>query len=262
MTPTPTTPTPMTPTPMTPTPMTCERAMAQLADWLDGHLDDAAARAVQEHVSGCANCGAVLASLDVQDADGASLPVLAPSRDLWPAIAGRIESPTVALADHRSSTVRPRRFGWVAQLAAASALVAVTAGVTWKTALVVASAGGSAASGASRVAMRDVGRISDVRNISDRTVSNRTTDRVPVEFNYDRELSELRRAVAERRSDLDPATVAVLDKNLKLIDHAIAQSKAALASDPASTMLSDQLNVALDKKLQLLRTVALLPSRS
>lgn len=242
--------------------MTCERAMAQLADWLDGRLDDAAARAVQGHVSGCANCGAVLASLDVQDADGASLPVLAPSRDLWPAIAGRIESPTVALADHRSSTVRPRRFGWVAQLAAASALVAVTAGVTWKAAIMVASAGGSVASSATRIVMRDVGRTGDMLYASDRDVGTRNSDRVPVEVTYDHELSALRRAVAERRSDLAPATVAVLDKNIKLIDRAIAQSRAALASDPASTMLSEQLTVALDKKLQLLRTVALLPSRS
>ncbi|MBI2795717.1 MAG: zf-HC2 domain-containing protein [Gemmatimonadetes bacterium] len=241
---------------MTDTRMTCDRAMAQLANWLDGQLDDATARAVEAHVQGCAACGAVLASLDVQDEEAASLPVLAPSRDLWPAIAGRIQPATVALAERRPSTVVPRRFGWVAQLAAASALVVVTAGVTWRAAVSV----GARATDAGLSALGNVGRY----EASPGAVGIRNTggDRVPVEFTYDRELSGLRRVVGERRRDLDPATLAVLDRNLKLIDRAIAQSKAALESDPASTMLSEQLTVALDKKLQLLRTVALLPSRS
>ena len=39
--------------------------------------------------------------------------------------------------------------------------------------------------------------------------------------------------IAERSKDLDPVTLAVLRKNLKLIDAAIAESKAALAKDPA-----------------------------
>jgi len=44
------------------------------------------------------------------------------------------------------------------------------------------------------------------------------------------------------------------------IDAAVKQSRAALAKDPKSGFLTDQLNNALDKKVELLRTVALLPS--
>jgi len=47
-----------------------------------------------------------------------------------------------------------------------------------------------------------------------------------------------------------------------VIDDAIAQSKAALAQDPASRFLNNQLNSALDKKLELLRTAAMLPNRT
>ncbi|MBX6722468.1 MAG: hypothetical protein IRY92_04385 [Dactylosporangium sp.] len=45
-----------------------------------------------------------------------------------------------------------------------------------------------------------------------------------------------------------------------MIDRAIAESRAALAKDPASGLLNDQLNIALDRKVELLRTVALLPT--
>jgi hypothetical protein len=70
----------------------------------------------------------------------------------------------------------------------------------------------------------------------------------------------LQRVVSERRAQLDPSTVAIIEKNLQIIDAAIAQSRAALAKDPASMLLSDQLTHALDKKVELLRTAALLPS--
>ncbi len=58
------------------------------------------------------------------------------------------------------------------------------------------------------------------------------------------------------------ATVLVIEQSLKIIDAAVRQSRAALARDPNSGFLADQLNHALDKKVELLRTVALLPSRT
>jgi hypothetical protein len=76
---------------------------------------------------------------------------------------------------------------------------------------------------------------------------------------YDQEIATLRAAVRERRGDLDSATVAVLVRNLGIIDAAIAQSRAALARDPHSPLLGDQLTRALGQKVELLRTVALLP---
>ncbi|HET9797445.1 MAG TPA: zf-HC2 domain-containing protein [Gemmatimonadaceae bacterium] len=79
---------------------------------------------------------------------------------------------------------------------------------------------------------------------------------------YDREIGELRRIVATRRSQLDPKTVAVLEQSIAVIDSAIAQSRAALAKDPASGFLATQLNHSLEKKVELLRTAALLPART
>ena len=73
------------------------------------------------------------------------------------------------------------------------------------------------------------------------------------------EIVKLRRIVRERRAQLDPRTVAVLEQSIAVIDSAIAQSRAALRKDPSS-FLAERLNSARDKKLHLLRTVALLPS--
>ena len=54
----------------------------------------------------------------------------------------------------------------------------------------------------------------------------------------------------------------MLERNLELIDRAIAESRDALQRDPASEFLADQLARAMTKKVAILRTVALLPARS
>jgi hypothetical protein len=79
---------------------------------------------------------------------------------------------------------------------------------------------------------------------------------------YDRTIRELRLLVDQRRADLDPVTVAVIEKSLTTIDLAIGDARRALLRDPASPFLTEQLNRALEKKVEILRTVALLPARS
>ena len=87
-----------------------------------------------------------------------------------------------------------------------------------------------------------------------------TLARSATEAVYDKEIASLQAIMSWRRAELDPATAAIIDKNLKIIDAAIAQSKAALRRDPASSVLGNQLTHALDKKVELLRTAAMLPS--
>lgn len=77
---------------------------------------------------------------------------------------------------------------------------------------------------------------------------------------YGREIEMLQQIVRRRKTQLDSSTVAIIERNLRVIDAAIEQSRAALARDPASSSLSDQLTRVLDKKVELLRTAALLPA--
>jgi hypothetical protein len=79
---------------------------------------------------------------------------------------------------------------------------------------------------------------------------------------YDHEITAMRALVRERRGTLDSTTVRVLERNLQIIDQAIAESRAALAQDPASGLLAEQLTRAMRRKLELLRTVADLPART
>ena len=82
------------------------------------------------------------------------------------------------------------------------------------------------------------------------------------EQTFDAEITRLRAIVQRRRSQLDPVTISVIERNLKVIDDAIAQCRAALAKDPASRFLIESLNHALENKVELLRTAAMLPART
>lgn len=77
---------------------------------------------------------------------------------------------------------------------------------------------------------------------------------------YGQEVARLRGIIRQRGSTLDPATLAEVEKNLGIIDSAIVRSRAALARDPASGFLTEQLTSALEKKVELLRVAATLPA--
>ena len=58
---------------------------------------------------------------------------------------------------------------------------------------------------------------------------------------------------------IDPQTAAMLQKNLQVIDQAIAESRAALRTEPTSTPARDSLFDALKRKVSLLQdTIALM----
>ncbi|HEY7394151.1 MAG TPA: hypothetical protein VH559_04885, partial [Gemmatimonadaceae bacterium] len=95
-----------------------------------------------------------------------------------------------------------------------------------------------------------------------RSTASLASNKPTAEATFDAEIKQLRAIVAARRSTLDTTTLAVIEKNLKVIDDAIVQCREALRRDPASRFLIESLNDALDTKVQLLRTAALLPARS
>jgi hypothetical protein len=224
--------------------ITCERVDEMLAAWIEGDLDEAGRRDVDAHVRGCLRCAAIVRDINAIRMDAARLPELEPSSDLWAGIAARIEAPVVELAPRRTSW-QPR-LRWMA--AAAAVLVTVTSGITWSIAMrqratsspSVATGSPAGGTGAPATLVRD--------------------ERVAPAVTYDREIERLRLIVDQRRGDLDSATVAVLEASIRTIDRAILDAREALARDSSSVFLTEQLNRVLDKKLTVLRTVALLPA--
>jgi hypothetical protein len=120
----------------------------------------------------------------------------------------------------------------------------------------------SGRSGGSSAVARDVGGSSSPTRVPGARLATETYDyrSSHSEAVYGKEIAMLQKILSERKTQLDPSTVTIIERNLGIIDAAIQQSKAALAKDPASLLLSDQLTHALDKKVELLRTAAMLPT--
>jgi hypothetical protein len=273
---------------MTNSKMTCEAFDAALPDYLEGTLDESMRAPVEAHLRECVRCAGLVRDLENIQKEAAALPDLVPSRDLWEGIEARIAAPVIPLAarpEHQKRYVP----AWMG--IAAAALVVSTAGITY-TLTSRALTGRQTQAIATGATIRtqppldtgtpqqaDAATTAPVTSGSGNLPEARgsSTQRAGVQANlvsrsenapgnsdavYGKEIEMLQRIVSQRRTQLDPSTVAIIERNLQIIDNAIAQSRAALAKDPASMLLTQQLTHALDKKLELLRTAALLPSNT
>ena len=278
---------------MTSSNMTCEAFDTALPDFLEGTLGEGERVAVDSHLSECVRCASLLRDLENIRRDAAALPDLVPSRDLWSGIEARIAAPVIPLAARPSLR---RRVAPVWMGIAAAALIVSTAGITYLltarslrptsegVVALVNRPGAQIASSAApdngslnpaAVETPRPGPIAPSTPATSRLAASEGPDREPVpaarfasgegdqarsDAVYGREIEMLQKIVSQRKTQLDSSTVAIIEKNLRIIDAAIAQSRAALARDPASRLLTQQLSHALDKKVELLRTAAMLPA--
>jgi negative regulator of sigma E activity len=243
--------------------ITCEHVDSVLSAWLEGDLGDEGGerRAVDTHLRECLRCASLVRDIQNIRLDASKLPELAPSRDLWEGIAARIEAPVIELKSRQAPA--PARRTW--QMAAAAVvLMAVSSGVTY-----VLTGDGRRETGAVPVATTIDMPDSTVPVPNVVTPRPRPTPGRPTvlivnepsapEITYDQEITRLRVILDQRRGNLDTATVNAVEKSLKAIDQAILDARNALVGDASSAFLNEQLNRALEKKLGVLRRVALLP---
>lgn len=238
----------------------CDLMCERLAAYMEGDLSPAEQAAAEQHLADCAPCAEVLAELRAIASQAATMPALEPSRDLWSGIESRIATPVTQFGGSPAAVKRAPRRQWQFAIAAA-ALIAASAGTTY---LVVARHGGSATPVVTVAKQPPV-----LHNDSTPTpvpppnvqLASRKKDMSGARV-YDREITLLDSMVRTRRESLDPKTVKIIEQNLKIIDKAIIESRAALAKDPKSPLLSNQLDNVLGSKVELLRTVAFLPTQS
>ncbi|HZM26135.1 MAG TPA: hypothetical protein VFB89_02155, partial [Gemmatimonadales bacterium] len=76
------------------------------------------------------------------------------------------------------------------------------------------------------------------------------------EQKYDAAVADLQRVLEQGRGTLDTTTVRVLERNLALIDRAIADARRALAADPNNSYLNAHLAQTMRRKIDLLRQAA------
>ena len=227
-------------------PMMMDAYTDRLSEYLDGELTPAERAELERHLEGCRACREVLANLRAVVARAESLPDRGPERDLWAGIAARIAPRTVEPADPKvielaglRAPARRRRLSFtVPQLAAASvALMLVSGSAVWF------------ALTSTRTAA-PIGALPQPDGVT--TVSNAGTGQ------YAAAVRSLELALQQRRDQLDPVTVAVLEENLQTIDAAITEARGALTRDPANLYLNQHLENTMKKKIELLRRAAAL----
>jgi hypothetical protein len=238
--------------------LSCAEAESMMNDCVDEALVPVERISLQEHVGACERCAALLAGLGQLRSSARALGPQRPSRDLWGGIESRIAAPVVRL---RADAVRDhRRRQWMWPGVAAALLMLGTAGVTYT--FVHTPVAPQLPSSASTVALP---AYSDLANQTEtgslvRNVSNASGPNVAGSVPSDLELATLLRIYVERSARLDSASVAVVERNLRIIDLAIRDCRAALAADPASDLLVRQLRRALSSKGLVLRAAVMLPT--
>ncbi len=160
---------------------------------------------------------------------------VAPADDLWPGVAQRLEP--------RAKKRRVVSFTLPQLAMAATLLIAVSAGVSWL----------ALAPRTTNVASEPA-----IRAVAEPRESARP-DIAPASFadaQYDAAVADLERVLRDESQRLDPQTVMVIERNLRAIDGAIREARAALDADPANTYLNSHLAEARQRKLELLRRAA------
>jgi hypothetical protein len=225
---------------------------SRLSEYLDDELAAGERQALEAHLAACTECSETLEQLRRVVARVRAINDRPPRTDLWPGVARRIgvsvSVPVTGLGERRRRR-EGRKFSFsVPQLAAAAVLLTfASAGGAWMALRHQPSAirAPEAAAGGRLTAspMRLVGLLDSTAR-------------------YDSSVAELRQALDEGRGLLDTATVRVIEQNLRIIDEAIAQARAALTADPSSAYLSQHLAQTMRKKLELLRRAQAIAVRS
>ena len=213
------------------------------------------------HRAACTTCAGEWAELDAISAAARALPLLTPSRDLWSGIDARLggnahtSGSALARAERRwfrSPTLR--------MATAATLLVVASSAVTWR---VATDRNDSAPSDLANDVTDSAAAV--LAALTEAPAGSPRYSQASYESDFaamDVEIRAMQSLLNERRAELDPNTIAVLEKSLTLIDQAISESRAALLSDPASQFLAAQLARSYSTKLTLLRSTATMPMGS
>jgi hypothetical protein len=196
---------------------------AQINDLVDETLSDDEQSRVLTHISACAECRAEVDALRHVLHRVGQLPTsIQPQRDLRPATWAKSERKTL--------------WSFRYPLAAAAVLlIALSSAITY-------------------FVTRDDESGPVVRMTQ--TQNTNTVDLVSLERQYSNEVEELQRALRQNREALSPETIRILEENLRIIDSAINEARAALTNDPASHTLGEMLKSAYQRKLDLLKQAA------
>jgi predicted anti-sigma-YlaC factor YlaD len=203
--------------------MNCREIDDLLDDYVDGTLPEGQFQEVELHLATCESCRKAERGLRRLLAEAAALPrEKSPERDLWPEIRAQLGS-------------RAMPGTWLMGLAAAAALA-------------LAVAGGYFLRGGS-------GTTAPLPPPARQPVSFASPTLADAEDDYARASADLLAALHERRDSFSPETIESVEKNLAVIDTALAEVREALRHDPENPELTRMLAATHRKKVDVLRRV-------
>jgi hypothetical protein len=227
---------------------------ALLDDFVDGELSGAERDGLERHLAECEECRMEVAAIrDVGERARALPRDVSPSRDLWREIEARLEprGQPAGVIPLRPRRARSRNLGvWAAAAVAATVMVMLGSGATL---LLLQQRGGVAP-----VASTPGGSTAPAATVPGLAFAAHET----VEQEYLGTLEALEADFELRRGSLSPETQAVVDENLRVIDAAIAEIRAALEADGGSTELPLLLSGVYRAKVELLQSTIGLYART
>ena len=215
----------------------CQQSSESLSDYVDGLLAPADRAALVEHLGACESCrGLVDDLMRLKDAARSLGPIAPPAR-IWQNIQASLPS-----------SKREARTQWIGL---AAALVLVTAGAYFFTRLTAPASPGLSNSS---VAQQEKGNAN-----APATVETVEQELAKASEHYEKAIAQLEAVTKQDNNALPADAAAKLQVSLALVDKGIAQSRAALASEPQSDPARDSLFAALRQKVEILQqTVALM----
>jgi predicted anti-sigma-YlaC factor YlaD len=227
--------------------MSCEAYEAAIQALVDGALDESGKAQLEAHVRTCASCRALLDDLRQIRRTARSLEPLAPPAGAWPRLAARLREQ----AEGRRAAARP--WGGIRGLAAAAALV-VAVGAS---AYFLLRGGAPPAPPGLQVPSQPVAPTEGNANATD-LVESVEAELKLAQQHYEAALSTLDRMAQAGNPGVDTQLAQTLRQNVAVVDRAIADSRAALTTDPQSEPARESLFEALRRKVGLLQdTIAL-----
>lgn len=214
--------------------------MDRWTDRLSAYLDDELGREeraeMEAHLADCPDCRLDLDGLRAVLTRARSLDARGPADDLWPAILTRIEAGADVVPIGVARAPRERRFALtLPQLVAAGVALMLTGAATSWFVL------GGTVDPAPAVAAADTAAVADG-----------VLATYPGAPEVEGRLAHLEALLDRARAQLDPETIAIIEKNLAIVQAAVDEAERALAIDPANEYLRAHLDRTLRTKVDVL----------
>ena len=231
--------------------MARDRYITQIQELVDGTLGAIRRAELDAHLAQCDDCRALLQDLQrIHEAAG-SLDELQPPDRVWLQLAGRLRqegrvSEPVPIAAPRRTHVALLALAAALVIAVGASLLLLFARGERPAPTPVPAQAGPAA--------RPSGNANAAASVED--VENELRQ---AEQHYESAIERLQQIANSDEQGFDPQVAATLRKNVQVIDQAIAESRAALRTEPTSAPARESLFEALRQKVNMLQdTIALM----